>query len=98
MKSPTFDKIKKFVKSEYPTAKTAADNNGKYFVSDDNGKLMKAYFIPNQTKVFAAWHAVYDIIKIDQNIQRTHPNKMDLASDAKKAMKIEKRLLKRRFR
>lgn len=89
-----FDKIRKFVKSKYPTAKTAIDNDGKYFVSDKDGKLMQDYYIPNQNKAFPAWRAVYDIIKIDQNIQRTHPDKMIMEyseNSEEKSMRITKR-------
>jgi hypothetical protein len=97
MKQPNLEKLKKFVKSKYPTAKTSVDTNGKYFVSDECGKLMKEYFIPNQTKVFPAWHAVYDIIKIDQNIQRSHPDRMTLKLDESKSFRITKRMLGKRI-
>jgi hypothetical protein len=47
--------------------------------------------IPSQKTVFDAWFWVSEVIKIDQNIQRTHPNRLDVDTFEKKFERISKR-------
>lgn len=67
------------------------DRNGLYYVSDRTKRLCEEYMIPSQKTVAAAWHWIAETIRIDQNIQRTHPNRMDIGSFEKKFNRISNR-------
>jgi hypothetical protein len=47
--------------------------------------------IPNQKTVAEAWFWFADTMKINQNIERTHPKRMDLKSFEAKFARISKR-------
>jgi hypothetical protein len=86
-----FKRIKNKVLKKYPTAVTKMDRNGLYYVSDGTKRLCEEYMIPSQKTVAAAWHWVAETTRIDQNIQRTHPNRMDIGSFEKKFNRISNR-------
>jgi len=87
-----FKRLKKKVLTKYPKASTQRTSDGKYFVSDGVGnELMKEYMIPAQSTVTAAWFFLADVMKIHQNIERTHPKRMDLKSFEAKFARISKR-------
>ena len=87
-----FKRLKKKVLNKYPKASTQRTSDGKYFVSDGVGnKLMKEYMIPAQKTVTLAWFFFADVMKINQNIERTHPSRMDLKSFEAKFARISKR-------
>jgi len=87
-----FKRLKKKVLTKYPKASTQRTSDGKYFVSDGVGnELMKEYMIPTQDTVAAAWFWLADVMKVNQNIERTHPNRMDLKSFEAKFARISKR-------
>jgi len=67
------------------------DRNGLYYVSDGTKRLCEEYMIPSQKTVAAAWHWVAETIRIDQNIQRTHPNRMSIGCFEKKFNRISNR-------
>ena len=52
---------------------------------------MTEYMIPTQSTVAAAWFWLADTMKIHQNIERTHPKRMDLKSFEAKFARISKR-------
>lgn len=87
----TFKRIKNKILKKYPTAVTKVDNNGMYYVSDGTSRLCEEYMIPSQKTVAEAWYWVSEVIKIDQNIQRTNPNRMDIGTFEKKFDRISKR-------
>jgi|SRR5210317_564730 hypothetical protein len=92
MDKAKFKRLKKRVLNKYPKASTQRTSDGKYFVSDGVGnKLLKEYFIPPQKTVTLAWFFFDHIIKINQNIERTDPNRMDLKSFEAKFARISKR-------
>jgi hypothetical protein len=84
-------RIKKRVLRLYPKSRLYM-TDGKYYVWDGNGnKLHNEYMIPPQKSSGLAWYWFDSIIKINQNIQRTHPNKMSLESFNKKFNRISNR-------
>jgi len=87
-----FAKIKRKVIKQYPKAKTVVDSNGLYYVYDgEDNFLTKEYMIPNQKTVAEAWYWFADTMKINQNIERTHPKRMDLKSFEAKFARLSKR-------
>ena len=88
----SFRRIKNKVLRKFPNASTQITPGGKYFVSPGvDIDLMDEYMIPPQDNVAAAWFWLSETIRIDQNIERTHPNRMDIGSDEKKFFRISKR-------
>ena len=84
-------RIKKRVLNMYPKSKVYM-TNGRYYVWDGEGnKLHNEYMIPPQQTSRMAWYWFDSIIKTNQNIQRTHPNKMSLESFNKKFQRISNR-------
>ena len=86
-----FKRIKNKILKKYPTAVTKMDRNGLYYVSDGTKRLCEEYMIPSQKTVAAAWYWIAETIRIDQNIQRTHPNRMSIGSFEKKFNRISNR-------
>jgi hypothetical protein len=67
-----------------------------YYVSDGSSRICEEYMIPSQKTVFEAWYWIAETIKIDQNIQRTHPNRMDIGTFEKKFDRISKRNIRKK--
>tara|TARA_B100001093_G_scaffold434505_1_gene432014 strand:+ start:417 stop:710 length:294 start_codon:yes stop_codon:yes gene_type:complete len=87
-----FTKIQRKVVKKYPKAKTMVGANGLFYVHDGEGNfLTKEYMIPNQPTVGEAWYWFADTMKINQNIERTNPNRMDLKSFEAKFARLSKR-------
>ena len=87
-----FKRLKKKVLNRYPKASTQRTSDGKFFVSDGVGnELQKEYMIPPQATVAAAWYWMAETMRVNQNIERTHPNRMDLKSFEDKFARISKR-------
>jgi hypothetical protein len=87
-----FKRLKKKVLNKYPKASTQRASDGNYFVSDGVGnELMREYMIPTQKTVTAAWFWLAETMKVNQNIERTHPKRMDLKSFEAKFARISKR-------
>mgnify|MGYP001342279560 FL=1 len=87
-----FKRLKKKVLNRYPKASTQRTSDGKFFVSDGVGnELMKEYMIPPQATVVAAWYWMAETMRVNQNIERTHPKRMDLKSFEAKFARISKR-------
>ena len=87
-----FKRLKKKVLNTYPKASTQRTSDGKFFVSDGVGNgLQKEYMIPPQATVSAAWYWMAETMRVNQNIERTHPKRMDLKSFEAKFARISKR-------
>jgi len=87
-----FKRLKKKVLDKYPSAKIKVNTMGKFYVSDGTGNQLESeYMIPAQKTVKMAWYWFSEIIKTNQNIQRTNPNRMDLAAFERKFSRISKR-------
>ena len=57
----------------------------------EGATLVDDYMIPPQKSVALAWYWVNEIIKVNQNIERTHPNRMDIGTFERKFNRISKR-------
>ena len=87
-----FKRLKKKVMAKYPNAKTMVDSNGLYYVHDGGDNFLTTeYMIPNQKTVAEAWFWLAETMKVNQNIERTHPKRMDLKSFEAKFARISKR-------
>ena len=74
-----FNRLKKKVMGTYPNAKIKVNSKGKFYISDGIGNQLESeYMIPPQQTIKMAWYWLSRIIKTNQNIQRTHPSRMDL--------------------
>ena len=89
--SKKLQRIKNRVIKLYPKSKLVMVG-GRYYVWDGEGnKLHTEYMIPPQKSAAMAWYWFNEIIKTNQNIQRTHPNKMSADDFEKKFNRISKR-------
>jgi len=66
--------------------------DGQYYVSNGEGGLIGSeQLIPAQSDVMNAWYWAAESVKIQQNIERTSPNRMSLDSFEKKFERISNR-------
>ena len=87
-----FKKIKRKVQSQYPNACTCMTSSGLFYVSDGTGNIITSdYMLPAQPTVTLAWYWIAEILRIDNNIQRTNPKRMDNASFERKFNRISRR-------
>jgi|TARA_Y100000287_G_scaffold185586_2_gene189259 hypothetical protein len=87
-----FKRLKRKVLRKFPKASTQRTSDGKFFVSDGTGNvLLDEYMIPPQKTVAAAWFWMAETMRVNQNIERTHPNRMDLKSFEAKFARLSKR-------
>lgn len=87
-----FKRLKNKVLKKYPNASTRMTEDGLYFVSDGtDNKLLEEYMIPPQSSVTEAWYWMAETMRVNQNIERTHPNRMDIGTFEKKFNRISQR-------
>ena len=87
-----FKRLKNKVLKKYPNASTRMTEDGLYFVSDGaDNKLLEEYMIPPQPSVAEAWYWMAETMRVNQNIERTHPNRMDIGTFEKKFNRISQR-------
>ena len=88
-----FQKIKKRVLKKYPNAATRGTTDGKFYISDGYGGVVgEDYMLPPAKCVWDAWeYALQYGIKLHQNLQRTHPNRMSGDKVEAKIMRINRR-------
>jgi hypothetical protein len=92
MDKAQFKRIKNKILKKFPTAATRIDSSGKFFVSDGEGNTITAeYMIPPQLSVSMAWFWFAETIRINQNIERTNPNRMDAVDFEKKFNRVSNR-------
>lgn len=92
-----FKRIKNKVLKVIPNARTQRTKSGTYYVSDGEGNsLATEYMIPPSSSVQMAWFWLSEIIRIDKNIERTNPNRMDIGVFEKKFQRISKRNKKKK--
>jgi len=77
--------------TKYPEACTKIDSDGKFYVSDGTSRICNDYFIPSQKTIAGAWYWTAEVMRIDQNIQRTNPNRLSMEISEAKYMRISKR-------
>jgi hypothetical protein len=87
-----FNRVKKRVLKKFPTAKTQVTNEGTYYVSDGmGGRIGEDFMIPAQKSVIEAWAWAAESVKLQQNLNRTHPMKYDMEIDEKKFNRVSRR-------
>jgi len=87
-----FKRLRNIVLKKYPNASTRMTEDGLYFVSDGaDNKLLEEYMIPPQPSVAEAWYWMAETMRVNQNIERTHPNRMDIGTFEKKFNRISQR-------
>lgn len=87
-----FKRLKKKVLKKFPNASTKRTVDGKFYVSDGEGNaLTSEYMIPPQSNVAMAWYWLSETMRVDQNIQRTNPNRMGNDEFEKKFNRISRR-------
>lgn len=87
-----FKRLKNKVLKKFPKASTMRTVDGKFYVSDGEGNTLTAeYMIPPQKSVSMAWFWLAETMKVDQNIQRTNPNRVEMAFNEKKFNRISRR-------
>tara|TARA_R110000796_G_scaffold179414_1_gene295942 strand:- start:99 stop:392 length:294 start_codon:yes stop_codon:yes gene_type:complete len=92
MDKAQFKRIKNKILKKFPNATTRVDSSGKFFVSDGEGNtLTTEYMIPPQLSVSMAWFWFAETIRINQNIERTNPKRMDAMDFEKKFNRVSNR-------
>jgi hypothetical protein len=87
-----FKRLKNKVLRKFPNASTKTTVDGRFYVSDGEGNsLTSDYMIPPQLNVAMAWFWLAETMKVDQNIQRTNPNRVEMMFDEKKFNRISRR-------
>ena len=88
-----FQKIKKRVLKRFPNAKTQANSDGRFYLTDGYGGVVgEDYMLPPAKTVWDAWeHALLYGVKLHQNLQRTHPNRMSGDKVEAKILRINRR-------
>lgn len=87
-----FNRLKKRVKKKFPNAETRVTNEGLYYVSDGfGGKIGDEFMIPPQKNVIEAWTWAAESVRVTQNINRTHPDKVSMSFDEKKFNRVSRR-------
>lgn len=93
-------KLQQKVLKKIPNAKIYSAING-YFIGyeSDEGiiNLLADMLLPNQESKEKAWECALLSIKTTQNINRTHPLKVDIYSELDKQERMEKRKNKGRM-
>lgn len=87
-------KLKKRVCKFEPNAHLKTDYEGLYYISNGTRCITNEFMIPRCNDELRTWQLALDILKITQNINRTHPDRMSNESDEKKM----NRIIGRRFR
>jgi len=87
-----FNRLKKRILKKFPNAKTQITKEGKYYISDGvGGRIGEDFMIPPQKSVIEAWTWAAESVKLQQNLNRTHPLKYDMEIDEKKFNRVSRR-------
>lgn len=84
-------KAKNQVLKRFPNAKLSSDDNGYRVITVDDISLTKDYFLPDTMDDNQAWEYAAIAVKVTQNFNRTHPNRIDHTSLEAKIGRIENR-------
>lgn len=84
-------KAKNQVLKRFPNAKLSSDDNGYRVITVDDISLTEDYFLPDTMDDNQAWEYAAIAVKVTQNFNRTHPNRIDHTSLEAKIGRIENR-------
>lgn len=85
----TIQSIIKRVQIYYPGADTAMSVSGKYFIEHDNQNLNDIFLFDDCNSIDEAWQLAWETMRINQNMNRTHPLKK-MISEQKKLQNRER--------
>jgi hypothetical protein len=85
------NKFKKKVLSKLPKAYIERDVDGSIYVMHNEEAIVAEYFYPETADEETAWKYASEALKITQNFNRTHPDRMDLADFESKSNRITNR-------
>jgi hypothetical protein len=85
------NKFKKKVLSKLPKAYIERDFDGSLYIMHDEEPIVAEYFYPETADEETAWRYAAEALKITQNFNRTHPDRMDLADFESKSNRITNR-------
>lgn len=73
------DRIQKY----YPGACISMSASGKYYVEYDDQNLNDVFLVEDSDTIDDAWQRIYEVTKIQRNINRTHPLKTMISQQKK---------------
>lgn len=86
------NKYQKQVIRKMPKAYIEKDLNGYVYVMHNDEPVAAEYFFPDTYDEDEAWKYAAQAIKVTQNFNRTHPDRMDLSDFESKSIRITKRV------
>lgn len=93
-----FNSYKRKVRKKYPKAETKVNSDGLFYVSSGVGTILgEQFFIPPHKTVFDAWYWASRSVQIQQNFNRTHPDKSGMEFNEKKFDRVSKRNTRKNF-
>ena len=85
------NKFKKKVLSKLPKAYIERDVDGSIYVMHNDEPIVAEYFYPETVIEDTAWQYAAEALRITQNFNRTHPDRMNLADFESKSNRITNR-------
>ena len=92
------NKYKKKVLSKLPKAYLERDIDGSVYVIHGDEPIVAEYFYPETDNEDTAWQYAAEALKITQNFNRTHPDRMDLSDFESKTNRIIKRTIRNKHK
>lgn len=85
------NKYQKQVLRKLPKAYIDRDLDGAVFVMNGDEVIVEEYFFPETHDVDTAWQYAAQALKVTQNFNRTHPDRIDLSDFESKSNRITSR-------
>ena len=86
------NRLQNKVYKKHPNAATQLSREWKYYISDGKGSIVgEELLIPPQSNLLDAWKWAAESVRFEQNINRTHPMKYDMAFNEKKFDRVSRR-------
>jgi hypothetical protein len=80
----TIQKLKDRIQKYYPGAFVSMAASGKYFIEYDEQNLNDIFLLEDSDTIDDAWQTIFAAMKIQQNINRTHPLKSMISEQKKR--------------
>ncbi len=88
------NKYQKQVLRKLSKAYIDSDFDGNKFVMNNDECIVAEYFFPETTDEETAWMYAAQALRVTQNFNRTHPDRMDLHDFESKSLRITQRTSK----
>lgn len=92
------NKYQKQVLRKLPKAYIDRDFDGNKFVMHNDECIVAEYFFPETDNDETAWQYAAQALRVTQNFNRTHPDRMDLQDFETKSIRITERTTKSKRR